>query len=304
MLRKVVFPEPDGPMTETNSPSPTVSDNPSSACVSTRSVRYTFLMPFICSIRCPPSLQNDCSRAAEGRGIARDDALPFVQPADDFDFRDAGRAGDDVAFVGALAVDDPRAPPAAALQPRAARRLEDVVLRLEDEARGEALALLHARRPPAVRHRPRRDLVADDLGRDGGDVPRLLLHAERDGDGRSDFRVARVLLGDGELELERGEVDDVEDGLIGGDAVAVVDGERGDHAVERRADGEVLEFLLQLRGRRFLTAGLQRARADVEAAGLFAERDFAHGLLELELGDVDVVLRLLEVAVVEQSFLV
>src|ERR1043165_3636156 len=214
MLRKVVFPEPDGPMTETNSPSPTVSDNPSSACVSTRSVRYTFLMPFICRIPFPPSLQNDCSRAAEGRGIARDDALPFVQPADDFDFRDAGRAGDDVALVGDLAVDDPRAPPAAAPQPRAPRRLEDVVLRLEDEPRGEALALLHARGPSAVRHRARRDLVADALG--------------------------------------GGEVDDVEDGLIGGDAVAVVDVERGDHAVERRADGEVLEFLLQLRGRRFL----------------------------------------------------
>src|SRR4029079_10543888 len=128
-----------------------------------------------------------------------------LQPAHNLHFAHAGGADGDVAFGGGLAVDHPDAAPAAALQPRAARHFEDVVLRLEDEARGEALALFHPLGPAPIRHRARRDLVADDLGRDGGDVPRLLLRAEGDGHRRPDLRVARVLLRDRQLQLQRGE---------------------------------------------------------------------------------------------------
>ncbi len=47
MFRNVVLPEPEGPVTETNSPSSTLSENSLSACVSTVSVRYTLDTLFI-----------------------------------------------------------------------------------------------------------------------------------------------------------------------------------------------------------------------------------------------------------------
>src|ERR1051325_6049726 len=113
MLRNVVFPDPDGPMTETNSPSLTVSDSPSSACVSTRSVRYTLRMLFICSMRSlllwsaaampPLSLQNHRSCVPERRRIRRHHALPHLQPAQNFDFGNGRGADGEVPLRGGLA---------------------------------------------------------------------------------------------------------------------------------------------------------------------------------------------------------
>jgi hypothetical protein len=47
MLRNVVLPEPDGPVTATNSPSPTSSVRSRSAWVSTISVRNTLETSFM-----------------------------------------------------------------------------------------------------------------------------------------------------------------------------------------------------------------------------------------------------------------
>src|SRR5690554_4675387 len=44
MLRKVVFPEPEGPVTDTNSPAQTSRLKSRSAWVSTKALRYIFLM--------------------------------------------------------------------------------------------------------------------------------------------------------------------------------------------------------------------------------------------------------------------
>ena len=46
MLSRVLLPQPDGPMTETNSPAPTSRSMSVSATVSMRSVRYTFSIAF------------------------------------------------------------------------------------------------------------------------------------------------------------------------------------------------------------------------------------------------------------------
>src|ERR1041385_1693499 len=193
MLRNVVLPEPDGPMTETNSPASTVSESPSSACVSTSSVRYTLRMAFISSMRSSPLMKDHGLCVAERGGVGHDDPFPFFQSAHDFDFGCADGARFDGAPRGAVAVDDVRAPAAAAFEEGAARDFEHVVLRLEDEPRRHALVLLHPLRPAAVGHRTRRDLIADDFRRDSGDVSLLLSRAVADRHRSSDLRIGRVL---------------------------------------------------------------------------------------------------------------
>ena len=55
MLRNVVLPEPDGPVTATNSPALTSSVRSRTAWVSTIAVRNTFDTSFMCNIKTPNS---------------------------------------------------------------------------------------------------------------------------------------------------------------------------------------------------------------------------------------------------------
>src|SRR5262249_1062832 len=91
-FRSVVFPEPDGPMRATNSPSATVSETPSSTRTSSASRRYT-LTTFCTStdaMREPPGVllrgQLHAAAAREGRrrrqhhGLAAGEPAPHLDP--------------------------------------------------------------------------------------------------------------------------------------------------------------------------------------------------------------------------------
>src|SRR5690348_1322295 len=62
MLRKVVLPEPDGPVTARNSPAFTASVKLRSACVSMRSVRNTLLTLVMESMAVPRSISDEYGR--------------------------------------------------------------------------------------------------------------------------------------------------------------------------------------------------------------------------------------------------
>src|SRR4051812_17097366 len=95
MFRKLVLPEPDGPVTVTNSPSLTSISKPRRACVSIMWVRYTLLRLVMRSMVCPLNwllIDRDAVGVVECIGACHYDFVALLQSGYDFDCRDAGRA--------------------------------------------------------------------------------------------------------------------------------------------------------------------------------------------------------------------
>src|SRR5438128_803294 len=89
MLRKVVLPEPDGPITARNSPAFTASEKLRSACVSMRSVRNTLLTLDMESMEVPRSVADEYGRrvlvvahVGEHDRVARGEAVANLDLAD------------------------------------------------------------------------------------------------------------------------------------------------------------------------------------------------------------------------------
>src|SRR5690606_11592281 len=123
MLRKVVLPEPEGPVTATYSPSRTCRASALRAWVSTSSVRETLLTWRISSMGLSSSL---AAVDAPGPGIAErvaagdHDTVPFLQSLHDLHRAQAAGAGADGAPHRDVAVHDVGAGAAALFQERAA----------------------------------------------------------------------------------------------------------------------------------------------------------------------------------------
>ena len=100
----------------------------------------------------------------------------------------------------------------------------------------------------------------------GYSLPSYEIRARRPG-----ARSARVVLRDRDLDLVRREVHDGEDGRVRRHRVAVLHGDGGDHAVERRRDRELVDLPLQLAGDRRLPALERLLVADVELGRLLVE---------------------------------
>src|SRR5688572_26220332 len=120
MLRNVVLPEPDGPVTATNSPSSTFIVRSRSAWVSTIEVRYTLDTSFIVNIGgllvCDPN--SFCF--AEGVGTRHHDPVAGLRAVEDLDRVEADRADLDGPALGDVTIDEVRDVPAPALEERAA----------------------------------------------------------------------------------------------------------------------------------------------------------------------------------------
>src|SRR5690349_3126325 len=150
MLRKVVLPEPEGPVTATNSPCLTWMSKPRSAWVSIMCVRYTLLKLVMRSI-VGSSLRScrvwgsvvdgDALGVLEGIGAGDHDAVAHLQAGKDLDRGHAGGAQLDRAAHGDAAVHHVGGAAALVLDEGAARQHQHVRLLLDQHARGQALVL-------------------------------------------------------------------------------------------------------------------------------------------------------------------
>src|SRR5262249_1557310 len=123
MLRKVVLPEPDGPVTATNSPSPTETDRSRSAWVSTSRSHTPWRRPSCEAFeKLLVALLGDAHApgVAEGGGAGDDDPIADLGARQELDGVEADRAGPDRPALGDAAVDDVRGVAAAGLEERAA----------------------------------------------------------------------------------------------------------------------------------------------------------------------------------------
>src|SRR5688500_14312254 len=110
--------------------------------------------------------------AVELLHVGKNDLLTLGEPVEDLDLGDAGRAGADLPQGGEAVGEDVDLAPAAALEERPARRLEDIGVPVEDQAGRDALVLAQARGLGAGKGDGALDLAVAHLGRDGGHLAR------------------------------------------------------------------------------------------------------------------------------------
>src|SRR5690242_13873041 len=150
MLRKVVLPEPEGPVTARNSPALTLSEKCRSACVSMRSVRKTLLTFFISSMGVsfgwPESVGNqDAVGVLVITHVGKHDDVAGREPVAHFDLADGG--GTELhrgayRVVAAHHVDEA----GLGIRERAAADAQHVVALVEHDAHRGALVLAQALR--------------------------------------------------------------------------------------------------------------------------------------------------------------
>src|SRR4051794_14781228 len=141
MLRKVVLPEPEGPVTARNSPAFTSSDRSRNACVSIRSVRNTLLMLVIESMDLPRYEHRGCVLVITH--VGEHDDVAGIEPVAHFYFADGDRAelhGRAHRLAVACNVDEARV----RILEGAARHLEHVLAFVEHDAHRGALVLAQA----------------------------------------------------------------------------------------------------------------------------------------------------------------
>src|SRR5687768_10079041 len=296
MLRKVVLPEPDGPVTVTNSPFFTSMSKPRSACVSIMWVRYTLVRSFICSMTfLSVSVDFYPRRVLELLRARDDDVVSDFHALDHLDGTDTRAAHANglpdresvLHHVGELA--------AVRLDERPARQEQHVRPLVDQQARGHALALPQARRLRAFEAHAGEHLVADHLGRDRDELPRGFDVAGGDLGFHAHAQVLHVGLGNLELHLEAREVHERHERRIGRDDGAVDDGEAAHQPVHGRANVELVHPAARLVQRELLARELLAPRAQLQVDVVGLEPGGFGGVLATDLRGLQVVARLLEV---------
>src|SRR5688572_28804084 len=216
------------------------------------------------------------------------DLLPGRQALQDLDLADRGGAELDRRQHGLVTVDDIDGP-GAGDDVRAALELHGLRALLDHDADGAALALPEARGLLARELHAAGHLAGAHFRRDGGDEALVLAAVERDLRVHPRLDVAGVDVRDLELDLEGRQVDDGEQRRVLRDARLLGGGEVRDHAVHRRAHGQLVDAALEVRDDVALALALEPTRTQVEVEALPLEARRFHRMVVGELGRLAIV---------------
>lgn len=107
----------------------------------------------------------------------------------------------------------------------------------------------------------------------------------------ADRQIAREALGDGDLDLELGQIDHAQHRCVGGDVLPLLHHHLADLAVERRAQRERVDLALQLGHHRALAVGQQTLVAQIETGAAILQPVALARLRQRELRLLERVLR-------------
>ena len=121
---------------------------------------------------------------------------------------------------------------AAAVQKLTALHHHDACMFVQQDTRRQSLVLPQSRRSVAAEPDPTRDLVVDDLGRYGYQLPCITLAAYDDVGGHADREIVGVAFGDHRVDLEARQVDDGHDRHVARYCRFLIDQQIADDAVD------------------------------------------------------------------------
>src|SRR5882724_1507595 len=226
IFRKVVLPEPEGPVTATNSPSRTWIEKSRKACVSTMWVRYTLERCDIFSMtglgnrsrekRGQRSIQNDFLRAIERIRAGDDDAIAFLDTGYQLNGIQTCRADLDRRAFGDAVAHDVSDTASARIHKRATLNHQHIRMLVNQDACDQTLALTQPCGLVIAEAYARDDLAIDHFRRhrrQGAGILFITFHNfRRHADGQIVGEYFRHL----QFDFERGQIDHAEQPRAGG----------------------------------------------------------------------------------------
>src|SRR5690348_3032765 len=312
MLRKVVLPEPDGPVTATNSPSRTWIEKSRNACVSTIWVRYTLERCDIFSMTASwfsvfagwmqetgsglrigrrqtslvsrLSVQNHFRRAVEGIGAGNHDAVAFLDAGEKLDCVQTGRADLDRRALGDAVAHDVGDAAGAGIDERTAVDHQHVRMLVDQDARRQTLALAQAGRLLVAEAHARDDLAVDDFRRYRRQRTGIFFRTFLDLRRHADRKVVREHFGHLQFDFERGQVDHAEQSGIRRNVGLLLHEQLADLAGYRRAYLELVDLALQFADQQLLLLERIALGLELERQRFVEQLGIGLRMRDIELG--------------------